>query len=204
MSSWLSAKQCKFHPEEVNIMNKQHYSFGNPLKVKFRDHYCYKCGTKLSIVEHHKVVNQKSEEAKYYDFSIGVDGGVMVGSCEFIHKVFFCTKCSENIEFVTQINQEDIDIIINKVERYFNNKGKKIVISKHYEIKDGVFENKISKIDLVKSLCLIIEENDKATSYNEIPVSKKSSWERPYYFKLTKKQLIKFIRRNSDKMDIKM
>ena len=86
-------------------MNKQYYSFGNPFKVKFREHFCYKCGTKLFIIKHSKVVNRKSEDAKYYDFSIGVDGGVMVGTCEFIHKVFYCSKCSEEIEFVTQINQ---------------------------------------------------------------------------------------------------
>jgi len=185
-------------------MNKQHYSFGNPLKVKFRDHYCYKCGTKLSIVEHHKVVSQKSEEAKYYDFSIGVDGGVMVGSCEFIHNVFYCTKCSENIEFVTQINQEDIDIIINKVERFFNNKGKKIVISKQYEVEDGFIDKKNFKIDLVKNLCLIIEEDDKAALYYKIPISRKNIRERPYYFKLTKRQLISFIRRHNDRAGIKM
>lgn len=59
-------------------MNKQYYSFGNPFKVKFREHFCYKCGTKLFIIKHSKVVNRKSEDAKYYDFSIGVDGGVMV------------------------------------------------------------------------------------------------------------------------------
>ena len=58
-------------------MNKQYYSFGNPFKVKFREHYCYRCGSKLSIVKHHKVVSQKSDEAKYYDFSVGVDGGVI-------------------------------------------------------------------------------------------------------------------------------
>ena len=97
-------------------MNKQYYSFGNPFKVKFREHYCYRCGSKLSIVKHHKVVSQKSDEAKYYDFSVGVDGGVMVGPCEFIHKVFYCQKCSQNIEFVTQINQEDIDILIESSE----------------------------------------------------------------------------------------
>ena len=69
-------------------MNKQYYSFGNPFKVKFREHYCYRCGSKLSIVEHHKVVSQKSDEANYYDFSVGADGGIMVGSCEFIHIVY--------------------------------------------------------------------------------------------------------------------
>lgn len=43
----------------------------------------------------------------------------MVGPCEFIHKVFYCSKCSQNIEFITQINQEDIEIIIQKVISYF-------------------------------------------------------------------------------------
>lgn len=51
-------------------MNKQYYSFGNPFKVKFREHFCYKCGTKLFIIKHSKVVNRKSEDAKYYDFPI--------------------------------------------------------------------------------------------------------------------------------------
>lgn len=116
-------------------MNKQYYSFGNPFKVKFREHFCYKCGTKLFIIKHSKVVNRKSEDAKYYDFSIGVDGGVMVGSCEFIHKVFYCSKCSEEIEFVTQINQEDIDILIGKVQKIFNNKDRKITIKKFLKVK---------------------------------------------------------------------
>ena len=93
-------------------MNKHWYNYGNTFKVKFRNHYCYKCGEKLTIVKHRKVVDQKSDEAKYYDFDAGGDGAIMVGPCEFIHKVFFCPKCSQNIEFITQINQEDIEIII--------------------------------------------------------------------------------------------
>ena len=101
--------------------NKCWYIDGNVFKVKFRDHYCYKCGEKLMIVKHRKVVNQKSEEAKYYNFDAGGDT-TMVGPCEFIHKLFFCPKCSQNIEFITQINQEDIDIIIQKTVIYFKKK----------------------------------------------------------------------------------
>ena len=42
-------------------MNKCWYNDGNPFKVKFRNHYCYKCGEKLTIVKHRKVVDQKSD-----------------------------------------------------------------------------------------------------------------------------------------------
>ena len=30
------------------MMNTHYYNFGNPFKVKFRKHYCYICGSKLS------------------------------------------------------------------------------------------------------------------------------------------------------------
>ena len=113
-------------------MNKYWYNYGSTFKVKFRKHYCYKCGEELIVVQHRKVVDQKSEEAKYYDFNAGGDV-VMVGPCEFIHKVFFCPKCSENIEFITQINQEDIEIISQKVISYFKKRNRKIFISKSYE-----------------------------------------------------------------------
>ena len=174
-------------------MNKQYYSFGNPVKIKYREHYCYKCGTKLSIVKHHKVVSQKSDEAKYYDFSVGVDGGVMVGPCEFIHEVFYCQKCSQNIEFVTQINQEDIDILMRKIEKFFINQGRQINIKKKFEN----FENEIEEmcnIESVRNLCLLIEENDKDTLVYKTPRIRKKHWERPYFFKIQKKDLIRFIK----------
>ena len=74
-------------------MNKKYYSFGNPFKIKFRQHYCFKCGKELSRAKHCRVVFQDSENAKYYNFNIGADGGEMLGSCEFIHEVFRCSKC---------------------------------------------------------------------------------------------------------------
>lgn len=173
-------------------MNKQYYSFGNPFKVKFRKHYCYKCGSKLSIVKHHKVVSQKSNEAKYYDFSIGIADGIMVGPCEFIHKTFYCQKCSKYIEFITQINQEDIDILIESVQKYFYNQGRNINIKKYFEDIDNAAAVDYT-IETVSNLCLLVEEKNKETLVYKIPISRKKQWERPYYFKVSKKDLIKFI-----------
>ena len=175
-------------------MNKKYYSFGNPFKIKLREHYCYRCGTKLSIIKHHKVVSQKSDEAKYYDFSVGVDSGDMVGLCEFIHKVFYCQKCTQNIEFITQTNQEDIDILIRSVQNYFINKGRNVIIKKCFEN----MENKIvlnCDIEYVRNMCLLIEENDKDTLVYKIPICRKKNWERPYYFKVNRKDLIRFIQK---------
>lgn len=175
-------------------MNKQYYSFGNPFKIKFREHFCYKCGTKLSIIKHSKVVHSNSAEAKYYDFSVGVDGGNMIGPCEFIHKVFYCSKCSNNIEFVTQINQEDIDILIKSIQTYFINKGREIKIKKCFENENNEFDENCN-IEMIRNLCLLIEENDKDTLVYKVPISRKKSWERPYYFKVNKKSLIRFVQK---------
>ncbi len=173
-------------------MNKAWYSYGNAFKVKFRKHSCSKCGTQLVIVKHRKVVDQKSEEAKYYDFSIV--GDVMVGPCEFIHKVFYCPKCSQNIEFITQINQEDIDIIIQKVISYFKKRNKEVFISKSYETKleESIENNFDLNNDIV--LCLHISENNKETRLFKIPIIRSKFWERPYFFNITKKKLINFIK----------
>ena len=146
-------------------MNKYWYNYGNTFKVKFREHFCYKCGEKLMIVKHRKVVDQKTEEAKYYDFDAGGDGAIMIGSWEFIHKVFFSPKCSQNIEFITQINQEDIEIIIKKVISYFKKRNREIFISKSYETKLGRFiENNFNLNDDI-ILCLHISEKTKSLKY---------------------------------------
>ncbi|MBQ2875383.1 MAG: hypothetical protein IJE25_00060 [Clostridia bacterium] len=172
-------------------MNKIYYTYGNPFKVKFREHYCYICGEKLMIVKHRKIVDQKSEEAKYYDFNAG-DGAIMGGSCEFIHKVFFCPQCSQNIEFITQINKEDIDIIIKRVQKHFQKKGRNITISKCFENHNEEIVEKCA-IELIKNLCLVIEENGKSTLVYKIPLTRKGYWERPYYFKISKRKLIKYL-----------
>lgn len=175
-------------------MNKCWYIDGNIFKVKLRNHYCLKCGNKLIVVKHRKVVDQESEEAKYYDFNTPVDGGTMVGPCEFIHKVFFCPKCSQNIEFITQINQEDIEIIIKKVISYFEKRNRKIFISKSYETKLGEFIANNYSLNDDFILCLHISETNKKSKTYKIPITRREFWERPYYFNISKKKLIKFIK----------
>lgn len=172
-------------------MNKHCYYYGNIFKVKFRKHNCYKCGHPLTVIRHHKVVEQNSEEAKYYDFDAGGDGGLMVGPCEFIHKVFYCSKCDENIEFLTQTNQEDIDIIIKKTQNKLLNKGRKVKITKFFENNDGDILREANQIDLIANLCLVIEEEGKESMTIKTPLRRRKIWERPYYFSLTKEQLLK-------------
>ena len=109
-----------------------------------------------------------------------------------IHKVFYCSKCSKNIEFVTQINQEDIDILVRSIQEYFINKDRKINIKKCFENVNNEFDENCN-IESSRNLCLLIEENDKDTLVYKVPTRRKKSWERPYYFKVNKKDLIRFI-----------
>ena len=175
-------------------MNKHWYSFGNPFKVKLRKHYCCNCGLELIIKNHHKIVSQNTEDAKYYDFNTGGDGGIMVGPCEFIHKIFFCKKCCNSIEFVTQLSFEDIDIILKQVENHFKRKGRLISISKKFQAANGEILNDIYNLSDNISLCLIIKENLKEDIIYNLPIKKKNTWERPYYFKISKYKIIKHIR----------
>lgn len=125
----------------------------------------------------------KSEEAKYYDFGVEVDSGVMLGPCEFIHRAFYCQKCSQNIVLVTQINQENIYILIESVQKHFNNKGKNVSIKKCFEnINNEVVDD--YSISSINNLYLIIEENDMNTLIYKIPISRKKNWGRNYYFKI--------------------
>lgn len=174
-------------------MNKRYYSFGNPFKIKFRKHYCYKCQSELTVIVNSKIVKKNSEEAKYFDFNIGFDGGQMIGDCQFIHKVFYCRKCNIEIEFVTQLSFEDVDVVINQVKEYFNHKGISVMIDKQYESKNGVLKNYFDDIDDIKYLILLITKDKNIVNFR-IPLQKKGVWERPAYFKLKKEKLINFIK----------
>lgn len=175
------------------VMNKYWYDSGNVFKAKFRTHNCYKCGGKLVIAKHRKVVDQKSEEAKYYDFDAGGDGGIMVGSCEFIHKVFYCPTCLEQFEFVTQLSFEDIDIFMKKLKHKFSKKAIDLEMKKSYELKTGTRLDKVDRIEDVQNLYLTGYDDGKELFIYKIPMGRKSSWERPYFFKIAEKKLIKSI-----------
>lgn len=110
-------------------MNYQYSSSGNPFKLTFRKHYCYKCDKPLKITQYEKYVERKSKESKKYDFTFG--DVTMVGGCTFVRDIFYCRNCEERIEIPTQISYEDIAIIATKVEKYFFKKmGKNIIIAR--------------------------------------------------------------------------
>ncbi len=176
-------------------MNFYHYSVGNPFKIKFRRHFCFNCMTELTIENREVVVSQKDEKAKYYDFSTPL-GGDFIGSTKFIHKIFYCSRCQEQIEFVTQLSLEDVDIVIHKVIKYFKKRGRTIVIAKTYEMKNGERSNKISDYSKVSNLCLIIKEHGKNQKEYKIPIKRENEWERAYYFALNKKELINLLKNN--------
>lgn len=47
-------------------MNRKYYQFGNPLKVRFGEHCCLRCGQDLTILMDRRIVDPHSEEAKYF------------------------------------------------------------------------------------------------------------------------------------------
>ena len=177
-------------------MYKHRYFFGNPFKIKHREHKCYKCQNSLSIFEHSTIVHSKSPEAKYYDFSISIDGGNLIGECEFIHKVFFCHECNEYIEFITQTSFEDLDIFIEKIKTLVANKGNQVSIKRGFETIDGVITEQIESLDNIRNLCLLISKTGKEPLILKEPMRKKRKWERPYYFKCSKRKIIDAIEKH--------
>lgn len=173
-------------------MNKSWYDdYGNPFKIHFRKHHCYKCGSRLSICEHRRIVSRKSPESRHY--FVG-KAATMVGDCEFFHKVFFCKNCGEMIEFETQTSLEDVDIAIKKTVLYFRKRERVIQVSKYYVNANGVNETQFSRIEQVENLLLLIQEGNKCFTYR-VPIKRRKKWARPYFFDVTKRKLIKFIKK---------
>ncbi len=176
-----------------------YYQSGDQFKVRFRKHYCYKCGKELSVIKHSKFVHSKEENAKYYDFTTSSGSSYVPrsrahGMCEFIHKIFFCMKCIKPIEFVTQINQEDIDIIISKTQKYFLKRGRTVNIEKLFETQNNELVDRCIIDETVKNLVLKIKDEDEGYMIYNVPISRRDKYERPYYFDLKKRKLIKFIK----------
>ena len=77
----------------------------NPFYVHCKKHFCPKCGKKLELRYISKIVNSKSPEAKYYDFSVG--DTFFVGDVEFRTQYFFCNTCQSSISFQDITECED-------------------------------------------------------------------------------------------------
>ena len=69
----------------------------NPFYVHWKKHFCPKCEKKLELRYISKIVNSKSKEAKYYDFSVG--DTFFVGDVEFRTRYFYCANCHLDISF---------------------------------------------------------------------------------------------------------
>lgn len=115
----------------------------------------------------------------------------MVGPCEFVHDVFFCSKCSKQIEFVTQLSFEDVDIYIKKLKKKYFKKGIDLEIKKSYELKDGQQVDEFGQIEDIQHVCLSGCKDGEKLFVCKIPMLRKNRWERPYYFKISAKKFIK-------------
>lgn len=63
----------------------------NGLFFRKRKHYCAVCGELLAPIKQEKIVNSKSDEAKYHDFQ-NVDT-YMIGNVKFVNFAFKCPSC---------------------------------------------------------------------------------------------------------------
>ena len=97
--------------------------FARPFYARYKQHYCPKCKSVLSLIKVSKVVNSKSPEAKDYDFS---SFDFTDGDVKFIWDEFVCPACDY------QISIRDM-ALIEKKEKY---KAK----GKEYKENSGVGE----------------------------------------------------------------
>ncbi len=167
-----------------------HYFWGNPFKIKFRKHYCYKCGRRLIIVDHRQDENQPYNATPEYDFITPVTE--LTHFNKFDHDVFYCPGCDEYTEFITQTSMEDIEIIAKKVIKYFKKRGRTINIQRCFETKEGKIV-KVCDLKDAKNMCLLIEEDERDSMLFPIPIIQLKELAKPYEFQLNKKDLIQFI-----------
>ncbi len=164
-------------------MNNSGYFYGNPFKVYFRQHRCFRCGNILRIRTHRKIVNQTSAEAQYYDFSLPVEGR-MIGPCEFVHNVFHCAQCEKDIEFYTQTSIEDIDFIVSQLNRQLHKNSQRFFIRKIFETTSNTIVDRTEEIQDLYTLSLVIEKEESLENLLTLPKLNKGLWERPAYFKI--------------------
>lgn len=180
------------------------YYDGNPFKVGFRKHRCPTCGNVLSKRKSRRLIYMQSLEARNYDFDSFRGRGEIcntfttfdsIGEARyFSHKVFRCKNCMKNIEYTTQTNLEDIDILLKKVKRKYVRfsklNPKDLTIKKHFETLDGLISAKVDKIEEVVNLHIIVEKCGKMVTTMKFPISRKPLRDRPCYFNIKKKDLI--------------
>lgn len=96
------------------------YFHGNPYNFFCKKHYCICCNNKLTIKKKTIIVNSKSEEIKKYeDLFTDADGAKTVKffkkDIKITHHIFYCEKCRNETENLTQLSYEKYLSKRNKV-----------------------------------------------------------------------------------------
>ncbi len=78
------------------MMNRKNIYY-SPIFSYLKKHYCPKCSSILVPIKVSKIVNSRSPEAKYYDFSVGITAGAFIGDVKFTWNEFKCPQCGYQI-----------------------------------------------------------------------------------------------------------
>lgn len=167
------------------------------LKLKHRDHYCYKCRSILFLTELGKTLHISDENAKFYDFphisTVNEFGpGDPVDECTFFRIAFLCKKCDCTLEIPTQITLEDTDKFLKKFQKRFLKK-RNLLVERFFETKNGSILKMFKNIDDIENLLLIFTRNGNEIITYRSPILRQRSFERAHYFNLNKGELINFI-----------
>jgi hypothetical protein len=102
----------------------------SPNFVFKQKHKCPNCDKKISTEKIYEIINQKSPEAKKYDFSTG--DGFPLGDVIFIYYIFYCEYCNRRYKIKEIRNHEKNmnEIKIIKMNRNKLIKFIKIIINK--------------------------------------------------------------------------
>lgn len=166
-------------------MDQVYCSYGNPFEIKWKKHYCYRCGGKLSIIKDSRVIYPKTEEAKYYSLG-GMDDSALVRPCEFVFDVYFCPACLNLIEIDTQLSLEDCDAVAGKLGKYCFKKGIKVTkIKEYFETRDGRTVEKAENVENISSFRLRAFNEDEGILDYKAPIRREKRESRPYYFDIS-------------------
>ncbi len=167
-----------------------------PFKVKYRDHYCYKCRSILTVIELGRTVHITDEGAELYDFPYQKDSRYSpahpVEECTFFRKAFLCQKCDYTIEIPTQITLEDTDIYLKRIQKRYYKKHK-VLIKRVFETNDGNMLEIFKSIDDIKNLTFSIFRNGKELAVYRSEIKRKEESERAHYFKIDKAEFKKVL-----------
>ena len=162
------------------MKSTKYYQFGNPLKIAFRKHSCMYCGNSLDKRKHNRIVNSKSSEARYFDFTYG-ETNTISGDCNFIHKVFYCSKCGKEIEFVTQLSYEDNEKWIKKAYSELLKYFKAEQIGKVWIDNNGNPWSSALSMGEFQRFLFVITINGKKHNLPCSIMSQKNCWGRPIF-----------------------